>query len=136
LKLNKILESKNCLHIASPPAKQRKCYLRFKRTACSAARLNVSGHQMTSPPKHTISSEDAMTLLNEGRPLTDLYVEGELKIETNDPWDKEIIIENCVIESFSGSSTLFIKQIKLKNCNFKTCQFIFTYFAGGLTIDN
>ena len=98
--------------------------------------LNVSGYKMTTPPKHTISSADAMTLLNEGRPLTNLYVEGELKIETSDPWDKEITIENCVIENFSGSSTLFIKQIKLKNSNFKTCQFIFTYFVGGLTIDN
>lgn len=91
---------------------------------------------MITPPKRTISSEEAMTLLIEGRPLIDLSVEGELKIQTSDTWDKEIILENCVIENFSGSSIQFIKQIKLHNCTFKRCQFIFTYFVGGLLIDN
>lgn len=91
---------------------------------------------MITPPKHTISSDDAMKLLNEGQPLAGLHIAGELKIETSDTWDKEITIENCVIENFSGSSTLFVNQIKLTSCNFKRCQFIFSYFAGGLTIDN
>lgn len=92
--------------------------------------------KMTTPLKRTISAEEAMTLLKEGQPLTDLYVEGELKIETDQNWDREVTIENCILENFSGCSTLFNKQIKLINCNLKTCQFIFTYFAGGLTIDN
>jgi hypothetical protein len=87
-------------------------------------------------PSHNISSERATDLLNEGKPLTDLYVEGEIKIETSDVWDKDVVIENCIIESFSGSVTQFKKPVKLLNSRFKNCQFVFTYFLGGLIIEN
>ena len=87
-------------------------------------------------PKHNISIERAADLLKDGRPLLDIYVEGELRIETNEIWDNEVAIENCVIEYFSGSVTQFNKPVKLINCHFKKCQFTFTYFLGGLTIDN
>ena len=39
----------------------------------------------------------------------DIYIEGELKIEKTEPWDKEVILENCVLEYFSGSVTQFEK---------------------------
>ncbi len=87
-------------------------------------------------PKHNISSERGADLLKDGRPLLDIYVDGELKIETNEIWDNEVAIKNCVIEHFSGSVTQFTKPVKLINCHFKKCQFTFTYFLGGLTIDN
>jgi hypothetical protein len=68
--------------------------------------------------------------------LTNIYVEGELKIEIADTWDKEIVFENCIVEYFSASVTHFDKPVRLINCHFKNCQFVSTYFLGGLTIDN
>lgn len=91
---------------------------------------------MTTRPKYNISTEKAADLLKDGQPLIDFYVEGELKIETNETWDKEVIFENCIVEYFSGSVTQFNKSVRLTNCYFKRCQFIFTYFLGGLTIDH
>jgi hypothetical protein len=90
---------------------------------------------MTNPKQH-ISVERAHDFLKEGQPITDFYVDGELRVETGDSWDKEIVLENCVIDHFSGSATTFNKPIKLINCHFKNCQFVFTYFLGGLTIEN
>ena len=92
---------------------------------------NVSGNNMTTQPKHNISTERATDLLKEGQPLTNVYVDGELKIEASDNWDKEVVFDNCIIEYFSGSITQFDKPVRLINC-----QFVFTYFLGGLIIDN
>jgi len=91
---------------------------------------------MEATPKNNISPERAIDLLNEGLALKDAYINGELKIETNETWDRTVVIENCIIEYFSGSVTKFVKHVKLTNCHFKRCQFVFTYFLGGLTIDN
>ncbi len=41
---------------------------------------------MTTKPKNEITTEKATGLLNEGQPLIDKYVGGELKIETNEIW--------------------------------------------------
>ena len=91
---------------------------------------------MTSKPKHNITTERAIELLNDGQPLSNVYVDGELRIETEVTWDKEVLLENCIIEYFSGSVTHFNQPVRLINCHFKKCQFTFTYFFGGLTIDN
>ncbi|QOW09897.1 hypothetical protein Q73A0000_05740 [Kaistella flava (ex Peng et al. 2021)] len=68
--------------------------------------------------------------------MFDLCIEGELKIESTEKWNKQLVMENCLIEYFSGSVTQFEKQVQFINCNFKNCQFVFTYFLGGLTIEN
>lgn len=91
---------------------------------------------MTTQPNHNITAERATDLLREGQVLKDIYVGGELKIETSDAWSKEVVFENCIIEDFSGSATPFDKPVSLINCHFKKCQFAFTYFLGGLTIDS
>jgi hypothetical protein len=91
---------------------------------------------MTILPKHNISPERATDLLQEEQPLIDCYIDGEIKIETNETWDKEVVMENCVVEYFSGSATQFEKPVRLVNCHFLKCQFVFTYFSGGLIIDN
>jgi len=96
----------------------------------------VSGNNMKTQPTHNITTERATDLLKEGRPLTGIYVDGELKIETSDTWGKEVVFENCIVEYFSGSVTQFDKPVRLINSHFKKCQFVFTYFLGGLTIDN
>jgi hypothetical protein len=75
-------------------------------------------------------------LLKDGQPLTDCYIDGQIKIETSETWDKEVIIENCIVEYFSGSATQFEKHVRFINSHFKKCQFSFTYFSSGLTIDN
>ena len=47
-----------------------------------------------------------------------------------------VVFENCSVEHFSGSATEFLKPVSFINCHFKKCQFVFTYFLGGLTIDH
>lgn len=91
---------------------------------------------MTTLPTHNITAERANDLLKDGLALTDVYVDGELKIETNETWDREVVFENCIIDFFSGNVTQFDQPVRLMNCHFKNCQFVFTYFFGGLTIDN
>ena len=91
---------------------------------------------MFKAPKQNISAKKATALLKDGSKLFDLCIEGELKIESTEKWNKQLVIENCLIEYFSGSVTQFEKQVQFINCNFKNCQFVFTYFLGGLTIEN
>jgi hypothetical protein len=74
---------------------------------------------MTTQPKHNITAEGATDLLKDGRLLTDVYVDGELKIETNDNWNKEAIFKNCAVGCFSESVMQFDKPVKLINCYFK-----------------
>ncbi len=91
---------------------------------------------MTTQPKHNISLNWATDFLRDGKHLVDCYIDGEIKIETTENWDKEVVFENCVVEHFSGSVTLFEKPVRFINCLFNKCQFSFTYFLGGLTIKN
>ena len=91
---------------------------------------------MTTQPTHNITTERATDLLKDGRHLTDFYVDGELKIESNETWDKEVVFENCIVENFSAIGQQFEKPVRLTNCHFKNCHFTFVYFFGGLTIDN
>ncbi|RYE12948.1 MAG: hypothetical protein EOP45_22025 [Sphingobacteriaceae bacterium] len=85
---------------------------------------------------HSISAKKAIDLLNEGRALTNLYISGELKIEADENWEKEMVFENCIIEYFSAIGQQFIKPVKIANCYFKNCSFTFVYFLSGLTIDS
>jgi hypothetical protein len=97
----------------------------------------VSGNDMTTAqPTYNISTEMVTDLLERSQPLRNIHVDGELIIEITDNWDKEIVFESCIIEYFSSSVTHFNKPVRLINCHFKKCQFVGTYFLGGLTIDN
>lgn len=91
---------------------------------------------MTTLPTHNISIDRATDLIKDGQPLTNIYVDGELKIEVKDTLDKEVVFENCIIENFVAIGMQFDKPVRLTNCHFKNCQFAFVYFWGGLTIDN
>ena len=98
---------------------------------------NVSGNNMTTQPKHNITTERATDLLKDGRPIIDIYVEGELKIVgVDDYWNKDVVFENCIVENLFAIGQQFKKRVKLTNCHFKNCDFTFVYFLGGLTIDN
>lgn len=84
---------------------------------------------------NVISAENAFTLLNEGVPIVDTHIEGQLRIETTRPWKQPLIFKNCTLEFFSGNVTRFDKPVRLINCHFKKCDFTFSYFPGGLMID-
>lgn len=87
-------------------------------------------------PEYNTTTERATNLLKDGQPLIDVYIDGKLTIETTENWNKEVVFENCIVDYFSGSVTHFEKPVKLINCHFKKCQFISTYFLGGLLIDH
>jgi len=91
---------------------------------------------MSASPKHNISIERASDLINDGKSLKGFYVDGELKIQTFETWDKEVVLEDCIIEAFSGSMIQFDNPVRLINCHFKNCQFVSSYFLRGLTIEN
>lgn len=83
-----------------------------------------------------ISAEKAFDILKEKGSLKNFHVEGKLEFESNEIYDKAILIENCFIEYFSGSVTQFKEKVSFINSNFNECKFIFTYFLGGLHIEN
>lgn len=91
---------------------------------------------MAPSPKHHITAAEAVALLQAGAPIRDSYVSGDLRIETGDVWEQAVLLENCLVENFSGAVTPFQQSVSLINCHFKQCQFVFTYFLGGLLIDN
>ena len=91
---------------------------------------------MRNHPKNRISSETALDLLRNGQPIVDAHVEGDLVIETIDNWEKEVVMENSIVEHFRGNMTRFDQHVKLVNCHFLQCEFMFTYFFGGFSIEN
>ncbi len=91
---------------------------------------------MNTKPNHNITSERAIDLLYLNEPLKDVYVDGDLIIEYDDYWDKEIVIENTLIGYFSCIGTSFNKPVRITNSHFKNCKLTFCYFLRGLTIDN
>ena len=91
---------------------------------------------MESPARHSILIERSMELINDGHPLVDAYLEGDIKIIINRSWNREVVIDNCIVENFEGSVTQFDKPVKFTNSHFKNCTFVFSYFKQGLLIDN
>jgi hypothetical protein len=91
---------------------------------------------MSIQPHNNISSARATDLINDGSPLVDAYVTGNISIEGNNNWDKEITIQNCIIDCFEGNVTIFKKRVKFINTHFKNCRFIFSFFLEGFTIEN
>lgn len=87
-------------------------------------------------PKHNVSKERATDILKDGQPLVSLYIAEKLELSGLDNWREEIVIENCIIEAFSCIMIQFEKPVRLINSHLKKCEFTFSYFLGGLTIDN
>lgn len=75
-------------------------------------------------------------MLYKGLPLVDFFIIGKISIEGITPWNKEIIIQNCIVERFEGNCTTFEKLIKFINTHFKDCRFIFSFFLQGFTIEH
>jgi hypothetical protein len=87
-------------------------------------------------PKQIISAEQAIALLRAGVVLESFHVKGIIEIVGVDNWDKVIRISNCLIEGFVGSVTQFSEPVILVNTCFKKCEFAFSYFLKGLTIES
>ena len=98
--------------------------------------LTVSENNMTTQPRHTISIEMASEIINDGLPLVDFYIDGKLNLAISFNWEKEVIIENCIVEDFVAVGTEFEKMVKLVNSHFMNCNFNGSYFKKGLIIDN
>jgi len=91
---------------------------------------------MTTLPTNKITTERATDLLKDGRPLTDFYVEGKIDLATSFNWEKEVIIENCIVDNLVAVGTEFKEPVRLINSFFKNCNFYASYFTKGLIIDN
>lgn len=91
---------------------------------------------MTNNPINSISAKEAKKNIDSGIPLRDVFITGILNIGGGSEWDKEIIIENCIIENLFCIGTQFNKHVAMKNTYVKAASFDFCYFIGGLIIDN
>lgn len=93
---------------------------------------------LDSIPKQNITATEVMDLINAGKPLNNLFVSGKLNLtgSYNYKCEKDIVAENCIFESLEGSCVQFIRSVRLTNSKFTRCDFAYTYFTGGLVIDN
>ena len=91
---------------------------------------------MSAHPKDTITAGTALDLINSNETINNVFVSGKLSLAGLDNFDKEIVVDGCVFEFFEGASSRFLKLVKLTNSQFILCDFTFTYFLGGLEIEN
>lgn len=87
-------------------------------------------------PSIKISAVEAKRIMDQGIPLTDSIIREVLMIESGSEWNKKITIENCIIENLSCIMVQFHKHLTIRNSYIKNASFNFSYFIGGLTIDN
>ena len=83
-----------------------------------------------------LTAKEARKILESAIPLINSVVEGVLELDAGEQWSKPVIIENCTIESLTCIMVQFQKHVKIKNCHLKNASFNFSYFVGGLTIEN
>lgn len=86
-------------------------------------------------PRHNITAEFAKDLLLESKPLIDFYISGILDIVDFSKNNKNIRIENCIVEYLKSESVEYLSKVELINTEFKKCAFSFCYFQGGLNIE-
>jgi hypothetical protein len=91
---------------------------------------------MQLSPKRIISAEQATVLLRAGTPLENCCVIGVIEITGEDDWDKSILISHCFLEGLVSSVTHFPEIVVFSNTCFQKCEFVFSYFLRGLTIEN
>jgi hypothetical protein len=93
---------------------------------------------MSATPKHNITADKALDLITSGQPLSDVFISGKLDLTIfyKDNFEKDFIAVNCIFEHLQGSCVQFARTVSFSNCEFIKCDFTFTYFLGGLIIDN
>jgi len=86
---------------------------------------------------HTISVETAIDSIQQGKPIRDSHIIGDVdicKIERS--LTAELVLSNCKIDNLVAPSFEFNYPVRLENCHFCKCSFNYAYFQRGLTIDN
>ncbi|MFN8145159.1 MAG: hypothetical protein U0073_12130 [Bacteroidia bacterium] len=91
---------------------------------------------MSVSPKHNITADRATDLIMSGQSLVDVFVTGELKLIGLNNFDKSLFASNSIFEYLNAGSSQFTKLVKLSNCELWKCDFAFSYFLGGLEINN
>jgi len=91
-------------------------------------------HKVTE--RQIISADQAMELIRNNQPIQDKVVVGQIDLTSylDDSNKFSVIIDNSVIDELIATSVNFSKQVILRSSEFKKCEFIFTYFLGGLLI--
>ena len=84
--------------------------------------------------REKITGDKATELIKNGIPLVDKEVEGKIDLVNIDNWDKDILIDNCIIDSFDGTVTQFEKPVVFRTSHFKDCKFLYSYFFDGIII--
>lgn len=83
-----------------------------------------------------ITAEEAKKVLDTSNALRNFTVTGVLEIWDGGEWNKDIIIEGCIIENFSCIMVQFHRRVIIRNSHIKNASFMFSYFIGGLIIEN
>lgn len=88
-------------------------------------------------PEKSISGKEAEKIILSGTPLNNVFVYDPIYISTTyyEFYD-ELTIENCIVEEIKCINIMFHKHVTIKNSHIKKASFLFSYFYGGLTIDN
>jgi hypothetical protein len=86
--------------------------------------------------REKITGQKATELIKNGAPLIDKEVEGEIDLIAVDDWEKNIVIDNCIIDILNCTSTEFQRPVILTNTHFKDCKFLYSYFLEGLVLKN
>ncbi|MDP4216247.1 MAG: hypothetical protein Q8927_08595 [Bacteroidota bacterium] len=84
-----------------------------------------------------ISSSHALDLIQQGLPLINCYIEGDINLKKNE--EKlvyPIFFENCIIENLISSAIDFKHSLTLIGSTVLKCSFHSAYFFDGLTLDN
>jgi hypothetical protein len=91
---------------------------------------------MSTTPLYTITPDDATDLILQGEAVRGRHITGNFEIyKIKKEWDGELLMENCIVDYMVATSMEFMAIVRLINCRFQKCSFIYTYFPEGLTID-
>jgi len=90
---------------------------------------------MTNRSLSNISHHQAKAFLDNGSSLRNYSISGVLEIDAGQDWNKEVVIENCIVENLRCLMVYFQKKVTIKDCYLKNASFNFSYFIGGLVIE-
>jgi hypothetical protein len=91
---------------------------------------------MIPNPKSNILSHQANAFLYNGSPLINFSINGVLEIDAGSEWKNEVFIENCIVDNLKCLMVYFQKKVTIKNSYLRDASFNFSFFLGGLIIEN
>ena len=91
---------------------------------------------MIPNPGNDVPPHEAKVFLDNGSPLSNFSISGVLEIDAGSEWGSEVFIDNCVIDNLKCLMIYFQKKVTIKNSYLRNASFNFSYFLGGLVIEN